>query len=91
MDTSGKDLSEFASRGQAVADKAADRAQGIVSQAADAISDAARKARGFAFDTQDSVVTYTREKPVKALMIAATAGAIIVTLIRALSPSNRDA
>jgi ElaB/YqjD/DUF883 family membrane-anchored ribosome-binding protein len=71
-------------------DKAADRAQGLLGQGIDAVSDATRRARDFASDTQDSVVTYTREKPVTALLIAAAAGAVLITLIRALSPSNRD-
>lgn len=130
MDTSGKDSTDFSSRGQAMADKAADkvqsgireakqgvnaaaasasnkveslrsgtgpaldkaadRAQGLLGQGIDAVSDATRRARDFASDTQDSIVTYTREKPVTALLIAAAAGAALVTLIRALSPSNRD-
>ena len=71
--------------GQAI-DKASDQAQGML----DTVSDAARKARDFASDTQDSVVAYTREQPVKALLIAAAAGAALVTIIRALSPSNDD-
>ncbi len=71
-------------------DRASDKAQGLFSQGLDAVSDATRKAQDFAADTQDSIVTFTREKPVKALLIAATAGAVLVTLIRALSPSNRE-
>ncbi len=54
------------------------------------VSSATQKARAFAVDTQDSIVTYTRGQPVKALLMAATAGAILITLIRALSPSNKD-
>jgi ElaB/YqjD/DUF883 family membrane-anchored ribosome-binding protein len=70
-------------------DKASDRAQGLLSQGLDAVSDATRRAQEFASDTQDQIVSYTREKPVKALLIAAAAGAILVTLIRAISPTNR--
>ncbi len=71
-------------------DKTSDRARGLLSQGVDAVSDATRKAQDFAADAQDSIVTYTREKPVKALLMAAAAGAVLVTLVRALSPSNRD-
>jgi ElaB/YqjD/DUF883 family membrane-anchored ribosome-binding protein len=130
MDTSGKDLNDFANKGQALADKAADKlqsgirdakqgvsaaassasnkvesmrsgagpaldkasdkAQGLLSQGIDAVSDATRRAQDFASDTQDSIVTYTRQKPVKALLIAAAAGAALITLMRAFSSSNRD-
>ncbi len=129
MDTYGKDSTDFANKGQALADKAADnfqggirdakqgvnsaaasasnkvesvrsgvgpaldkaseRAQGLLSQGLDAVSDATRRAQDFASYTQDSIVSYTREKPVKALLIAAAAGAVLATLIRAISPSNR--
>ena len=71
-------------------DKASDKAQGLLSQGIDAVSDATRKAQDFASDAQDSIVTYTRQKPVKALLIAAAAGAALITLVRALSSSNRD-
>jgi ElaB/YqjD/DUF883 family membrane-anchored ribosome-binding protein len=71
-------------------DSASDTAQSIFRQAIDAVSDATRKAQDLAADTQDSVVTYTRQKPVKALLIAAAAGAVLVTLVRALSSSSRD-
>jgi ElaB/YqjD/DUF883 family membrane-anchored ribosome-binding protein len=71
-------------------DKASEKAQGLLSQGIDALGDARQKARDFASDTQDSIVTYTRQKPVTALLIAAAAGAVLITLIRALSPSNRD-
>ena len=69
---------------------ASDTAQSIFRQAIDAVSDATRKAQDLASDTQDSIVTYTRQKPVKALLIAAAAGAVLVTLVRAISPSSRD-
>jgi ElaB/YqjD/DUF883 family membrane-anchored ribosome-binding protein len=130
MDTSGKDPSDLANKGQAFADKAADKlqsgirdakqsvssaassasnkveamrsgvgpaidnasdkAQGLLRQGRDAVSDATRKAQDFASDAQDSIVTYTRQKPVKALLIAAAAGAALITLMRAFSSSKRD-
>ena len=66
-------------------DKASDRAQTMF----ETVSSATQKAKDLAADTQDSIVTYTRGQPVKALLIAAAAGAILITLIRALSPSDR--
>lgn len=70
-------------------DNASDNAQGLLRQGRDAVSDATRKAQDFASDAQDSIVTYTRQKPVTALLIAAAAGAALITLMRAFS-SNRD-
>jgi ElaB/YqjD/DUF883 family membrane-anchored ribosome-binding protein len=71
-------------------DKVSDKAQGLFNQGIDAVSDATRRAQEFASDAQDSIVTYTRQKPVKALLIAAAAGAALITLMRAFSSSNRD-
>jgi ElaB/YqjD/DUF883 family membrane-anchored ribosome-binding protein len=71
-------------------DKASDTAQGLLRQGIDAASDATRKAQDFASDAQDSIVTYTRQKPIKALLIAAAAGAALITLVRAFSSSSRD-
>jgi ElaB/YqjD/DUF883 family membrane-anchored ribosome-binding protein len=71
-------------------DKVSDKAQGLFSQGIGAVSDATRKAQDFASDAQDSIVTYTRQKPVKALLIAAAAGAALITLMRAFSSANRD-
>ena len=71
-------------------DDASDNAQGLLRQGRDAISDTARKAQDFASDAQDTIVTYTRQKPVKALLIAAAAGAALITLMRAFSSSDRD-
>ena len=71
-------------------DNASDNAQGLLRQGRDAVSDATRKAQDFASDAQDSIVTYTRQKPVKALLIAAATGAALITLMRAFSSSKRD-
>jgi ElaB/YqjD/DUF883 family membrane-anchored ribosome-binding protein len=69
--------------------RASDQAQDMLSQGIDAVGDATRRAQNFASDAQDSIVTYTRQKPVKALLIAAAAGAVLITLVRAFS-SNRE-
>ena len=67
---------------------AADRANRLVSRGVNAVSGATQRARDTFTDTQDSVVAYTQENPVKALMIAAAAGAVLVTLLRVLSPAR---
>jgi ElaB/YqjD/DUF883 family membrane-anchored ribosome-binding protein len=53
-----------------------------------AVGGATQRVQDTLADTQDSIVTYTKENPVKALMVAAAAGAVLVGLIRALTPSR---
>ena len=66
------------------------RAQSIGRQGIDAVSDAAQRARDVASDTSDSVIRYTRANPVKAILIAAASGALIVSVIQLLKPSRRN-
>jgi hypothetical protein len=85
----------------AESDKAADRLQsGIrevkqgVSSSASAASnkvEAMRNATGPALDkASDAAQGNTRQKPIKALLISAAAGAALITLVRAFSSSSRD-
>jgi ElaB/YqjD/DUF883 family membrane-anchored ribosome-binding protein len=64
------------------------RAQTIGRQGMDAISDVIKLARNGASQTSDSIIDYTKENPVKALMIAAASGALLLILIKALTPSR---
>jgi ElaB/YqjD/DUF883 family membrane-anchored ribosome-binding protein len=58
-----------------------------LSQTVDSLSAAGKKVRSTVSDVGDSVVTYTKDNPVKAIVISAAAGALIATLVHAL---NRD-
>ncbi len=85
----------FAKQGQALADKAtpyfsrvAGQAQAFGKQSVDAVSDAALRVRKTASQASDSVISYTQENPVKALLIAAASGALLLTLINAITPSR---
>jgi ElaB/YqjD/DUF883 family membrane-anchored ribosome-binding protein len=120
--------SSFAKTAQALAEKAADKAQsgirmtqdtaknagGILStkledarseagtawnasskrvrsasrQGRDAITEMAGQARDVASNVSDSIVTYTKTNPIKALAIAAASGALLYAAIKALSPSR---
>lgn len=84
--TAAKKVESMRSGAGQVLDKAADRAQGAL----DSVSGAADSAKQMAADAQDSVVSYTRAQPVKALLMAAGVGAVLVTLIRAFSPSRES-
>lgn len=71
--------------GQALG-KAVDKAQDVFMS----IGNQAQKAKESLSDTQDSIVTYTRAQPVKALLFAATAGALLITVVRAFSSSKES-
>jgi ElaB/YqjD/DUF883 family membrane-anchored ribosome-binding protein len=71
-----------------VVNKSAKRVQSAGRQGLDSISDMAGQARDAASDVTDSILAYTKSHPVKALAIAATAGALLYAVIRALSPSR---
>ncbi len=69
-------------------DKAADQAREMTRQGSNALSNAASKVRDATSQASDSLVTYAKENPVKSLMIAAASGALLVTLVKALTPSK---
>jgi hypothetical protein len=73
--------------GTAVA-KAVDQVQSMGKQGIDAVTDAAQRARDVATDSVGSIVKYTKKHPMKALMIAAASGALLLSLIRVLRPSR---
>jgi ElaB/YqjD/DUF883 family membrane-anchored ribosome-binding protein len=68
--------------------EAAGQAQNMLKQGLNAVGDATQAVRDTASDATDSVISYTKENPVKALLIAAVAGALLVTIVNALSPSR---
>jgi ElaB/YqjD/DUF883 family membrane-anchored ribosome-binding protein len=64
------------------------RVQSMGKQGLDAITDMTSQARDVAADAGDSIVAYTKKNPVKALTIAATAGALLYAAIKALAPDS---
>jgi ElaB/YqjD/DUF883 family membrane-anchored ribosome-binding protein len=74
-------IDELRSDAAPVLKKVTGRAQSMGTQSMDALSDAASQA-------SDTIITYARENPVKALMIAAASGALLLTLVKILNPSR---
>jgi ElaB/YqjD/DUF883 family membrane-anchored ribosome-binding protein len=66
-----------------------DRVRSMGRQSRDAVGDAAQRTLDAASHASDSVVAYTRENPVKALLMAAASGALLLSLINVLK-STRD-
>lgn len=65
------------------------RAQAMGKQGFEAAGDAAERAREVASSTSKAVIEYTKENPVKALLIAAASGALLLALAKAIK-SARD-
>lgn len=54
----------------------------------DQVGAVAGKVRDSAADASDSILTYTKENPAKALLYAAGIGALLLTLLKALMPTK---
>jgi ElaB/YqjD/DUF883 family membrane-anchored ribosome-binding protein len=64
--------------------KAADQAETLVGQGIDSAKAAAQQVRDSAAQASESIVSFTKENPVKAIFIAAASGALLITLFNAL-------
>jgi ElaB/YqjD/DUF883 family membrane-anchored ribosome-binding protein len=68
--------------------KTADQAQTLLGQGMDSAKAAAQQVRDSAAQASESIVNFTRENPVKAILIAAASGALVATLLNAISRSR---
>jgi len=68
--------------------KAADQAQGIWTQGMDAVGTARRQVRDTAMQASDSLAAFTRENPLKTIVIAAASGALLLALFNTLARSR---
>jgi ElaB/YqjD/DUF883 family membrane-anchored ribosome-binding protein len=79
-------------RGSAKVSDGVEAARSQVKSAIGKISDqggaAIQQVRDTATQASDSIISYTRSNPAKALMIAAASGALLITVIKALTPSR---
>jgi ElaB/YqjD/DUF883 family membrane-anchored ribosome-binding protein len=57
---------------------------------AEGVRDTGRQFRDAAGRASDSLTSYTQENPVKAVLIAAASGAVLITLFNAIARSRRD-
>lgn len=69
-------------------DRAADRASTLAHRGIDAVKDATHQVRAQAQSTSDRTVDYIRAEPVKAVLIAAAAGAALTGAVVLLSRSR---
>ncbi len=71
-----------------IGETAADQAQTMLGRGIDTVKTAAQQVHDSATQASESLVTYTKENPVKAILIAAASGALVLTLFNALSRSR---
>ena len=69
----------------------ANKVDSVVGQAKyglDSVKDAVQQTRKSASESSEALINYTKENPVKALMIAAASGALLWTVLKAVAPSR---
>jgi ElaB/YqjD/DUF883 family membrane-anchored ribosome-binding protein len=71
-----------------IGERAADQTQTILGRGIHGAKAAAQQVRESTAQASKSLVTYTKENPIKAILIAAASGALLLTLFNALSRSR---
>jgi ElaB/YqjD/DUF883 family membrane-anchored ribosome-binding protein len=69
--------------------KAADQAQSVANQTLDSLGSATKKVQATVADVGQSVISYTQDNPVKAILISATVGILIGALATTLNRTSR--
>jgi ElaB/YqjD/DUF883 family membrane-anchored ribosome-binding protein len=69
--------------------KAADRAQSVANQTIDSLGSVTKKVQATVGDVGQSVISYTQDNPVKAILISATVGILIGALATTLNRTSR--
>ena len=82
--TLGNKAGELGQTARDAVDSGADQ----VKQGINSVKDKAQDVGGSVGFSSDTVITFTKEHPVKALMIAATSGALVWTLLKAATRSR---
>jgi ElaB/YqjD/DUF883 family membrane-anchored ribosome-binding protein len=69
--------------------RAADQAQSVANQTLDSLGSATKKVQATVADVGQSVISYTQDNPVKAILISATVGILIGALATTLNRTSR--
>ncbi|WP_114968617.1 hypothetical protein [Rhodoferax ferrireducens] len=73
---------------QNLADRAADQVNALAQRGVDGVLDASHLIRDRALRASDSTVGYIKDEPVKAMLIAAVAGAALMAIVSLLGRSR---
>lgn len=69
-------------------DRAAEQVSGLAHRGVDRVRDTSQHLRDRALNASDSTVSYIRDEPVKSVLLAAAAGAVLMALVSVLSNSR---
>jgi ElaB/YqjD/DUF883 family membrane-anchored ribosome-binding protein len=69
--------------------RAADQAQSVANQTLDSLGSATKKVQATVADVGQSVISYTQDNPVKAILISVTVGILIGALATTLNRTSR--
>lgn len=70
-------------------EKVTDQAHKLMQQGREMVQGSAQLARDKAVDLSDQVVSYTKDEPVKAMLMAAAAGAVLIRMLSMVTRSRR--
>ena len=88
MDKASDTVDKFKSNAAHLLDQVSDQAQKLLQQGREVFHDMTQKARERASEASDIAVGYTKDEPIKALLIAATIGAFLMGLISMMARSR---
>lgn len=88
FDTLASTVRELQHDAVPVIERATARAGDLAQRGIEAVRDGSRELRSTALDASDRTVTYIKEEPVKAVLIAAATGAALMALIGLVSRSR---
>ena len=88
VDKAADTVDEAKSNVAPMLDKAGDQAQKLMQQGREKLNDASQIVREKAVQATDVAVGYTKDEPVKAMLIAAAAGALLMGLVSMMARSR---
>ena len=80
---------ELGSNTAPMLDKMTDQAQKLIQQGRDVVQDTTQRVREKATDISDTAISYTKDEPLKAVLISAAVGALLMSMILLMSRSSR--
>lgn len=81
-------LSEFNSNAAPLLDKVSDQAQKLLQQGREVFNNTTQRVREKAAQASDMAIDYTKDEPIKALLIAAATGALLMGLVSMMARSR---
>ena len=88
MNKASDKVSELKSDAAPMLDKVSDQAQKLMQQGREVLHDTTQKVREKAVQASDIAVGYTKDEPMKAMLIAAATGALLMGLVSMMARSR---